>query len=174
MTWPADVTRCRIAGQLTPGICALTDVQRTFGFDTKKARGEAGEYDVATGEKNAEFTLTIELYDEDDLSEWLVFAPVVTEAPKDKALDFWHPTTQAAGITSVTVRNVTAPTAREPGGPLVVVVKLKRFTPKPKESLGRPKGGAAKPGATTVKDEQDKEIDRLLEQERNLSRRNQQ
>lgn len=168
---PTDITFATVAGQRTPGTLTIKGLHREWKSDSKEARGSAGEYYQETGEKNTEFELVISLWNAQDWLDWYAWIPVIDNATKEKALDFWHPLAAETNITEVTRVKVMRPEADGNGGPDVARITLRKFTPKPKtDQLARPKGATRK-GQTTVEDAQDVEIRRLLEQEKALSDR---
>jgi hypothetical protein len=162
MIKPQNVTFVTANGAPSPGIAFVRDAIRRWGQEIKKARGQAGGFIVSTGEEIVDAVIRIQLYTQAELDAWTDWVKIWDNNPPNKAIEVWHPTLVDRNIRNVVPLEVGSPMQESPRGPNVATIKIRKFTPKPVASLGRPTSAAKKPAA---EDAQDAELRRLLEEE---------
>lgn len=108
----------RIVGARSPGLAEVKKATQPRKWDKRLGYGLSGSFPVFRGRDLTEFDVIIRLIDDQDWLDWNNWKPIV-EAPPfgkfPKALDIWHPWTEAAKIKSCVVVNVGQPEMDEYG-----------------------------------------------------------
>jgi len=155
-------------GRRSPGIAEFpSGASAPRKWDPRKGYGLSGGGIVYTGDDLAKFTVRISLFSDDDWTAWDAFAPLVLKPPsgtKPKAMDIWHPITEAFLIRSVVVEDLTGPTQSD-AGVWAWEVKFIQYRP-PKPAIAKPTASTAKP--EPPKSANDILIDRLSSQFQSL------
>jgi hypothetical protein len=167
-----------IAGRDTPGVATVTGLDRERKWDHKEGPGASGETSTFRGKRNVEPVVKIKLFETEAYDEYLSLMDYLeTFADSGKAVDFWHPSAEAAKCRSVTITSLGPPVAIKEGDALFeATIKLREYSPPPKTNAtkspngskqGTAKGGsgAAQPPALT---EAEREAARLLEEARRI------
>lgn len=129
-----------VEGKRSPGVATLSGHDREFGWDVKKAQGQAGAAITRTSEDLAEFTVKFDLTDRDDFNAWPAFQKhleqSVTRAQTTKALAIYHPDLARNRITSVVVKKIGGIVHDDKGGQSVTVAFIEYAPPKKKKPAG--------------------------------------
>lgn len=180
---PSLYERAALAGKLTPGIIGrggVTGWDREQDWDIKKAKGKQGATMTDQGSAPTSGAIEIQLWRTGespdfvhDFDDWENdYRPMLeTARVKGEALVVGHPIINGAGVTSVVVKKI-GPLTDKGRGLWTVKVELLEFL-KPKAAGGTPSaakpggwtgGGSASKGEPSAQDEQDKEIEKLIEE----------
>lgn len=139
-----------LAGVSSPGKVTISGHDRVYGWDVKKAPGQAGASTTRTSEDPIEFTCSFYLVqdlavDVDDFADWDDFATLITSTvagQKPKALDIYHPDLAAVDIGSVVLKSFGGVVHDGKGGQTIAVKFLEYKPPKP--SGGSPNGSSTR------------------------------
>lgn len=173
MAWnPLDdpIDHFTLGGQRSPGVAEIIGLGSPRKWDEKKGYGTSGATLVYAGDGLVAFSAKVYLTTRADWNDWHAFAPLVERSPKGdkpKALDIWHPQTEAKDIRSVIVEDVLGPSRDGDDGRWQVEIKFKQYRA-PKPALSKPKGSSSNAG-NTQEDERDKLIRELTQQVKDLA-----
>jgi len=184
---PLPYNRVYIGGILVPCTWASVSVpKREYDWDVKRGPGIAGSIITYRGHKPIEFTVTFHVQGLDlaqlrqtwsELSATLRSLDYSRPGATPTPYDFLHPTLAELGVTSVVLKSWT-PVVAQDGQPLdfQAVVEFMEYSPPPKTNVtstptGNPGGGkAGQGGGDTAQSEQDKELQRALEDAKNATK----
>ena len=159
-----------LAYRQSPGIAEFpSGASSPRKWDKRKGYGVSGGGLVYVGDDLAAFVVKIRLIDSADWQAWEAFSPLLIKAPagqSPKAMDFWHPITEAHGISSVVVEDFVGPVQTDTGE-WSWDIKFLTFR-LPKAALAKPAASATKP--TPPKSDGDLLIERLEKQVQDLAR----
>lgn len=133
----------RITGLRSPGLAEVRKAATPRKWDKRLGYGLSGSFPIFRGRDLAEFEIVIRLTEDEDWEDWANWKSLVEVPPFGKfpkALDIWHPWTEAAKIRSCVVVNVSQP---EPDdyGTFTVTIPMLEWR-KPVIELAKPEGSA--------------------------------
>lgn len=133
----------RVTGSRSPGLAEVKKASTPRKWDKRLGYGLSGSFPIFRGRDLAEFDVIIRLTEDEDWIDWNSWKPLVEVPPFGrfpKALDIWHPWTEAAKIGSCVVVNVSQPEPDEYGTFTVTIPMLEWR--RPKLDLAKPDGAA--------------------------------
>lgn len=135
----------RVTGFRSPGLAEVRKASTPRKWDKRQGYGLSGSFPVYRGRDLAQFDVILRLTEDEDWIDWNNWKPLV-EAPPfgkfPKALDIWHPWTEAAKIRSCVVIDVAEPEPDDYGTYTVTIPMLEWRAPiidivKPEASKGQ-------------------------------------
>lgn len=163
----APVNYVLIAGKKSPGIAIVEKAAATQKWDQAQGYALSGAVSRYTGDQLSEFIVRIQLWTVQDWSDWETFKTVVEKPPRGvrpRALEFWHPYTEALGISSIVVKERSQPVPILDETVFEITLSLMQYRrPTPQYS--------APPAAKTAEplDEGDRQILELMNQTDDLA-----
>ena len=166
-----------LGGQLSPGVCEVSEFKRAHEWDQKKGKGTLGATATYVGRPLAKGSIKFKLWTSLHFQQWDLFRQLFQYDPTKQnvtGVGIYHPSLADIGITSVVCESI-GNIVHEGDGLYSVTVELLEYAPPPKASAvstpttskttttiapGSPPGAPPDP----VADAQQKEIKTLLQQ----------
>ena len=107
---PVDVVR--IGGVNTPGIAIVAGANSPRRWDIRRGYAYTGEIAVFRGNKLAEFSVLVQLWEAEHFDEWREFIQPLLRPPIGRAsrhFDIVHPVTESVGISQIRIIDVLPP-----------------------------------------------------------------
>lgn len=174
---PQDWDVITLGGQVSPGICKVSEFPRAHEWDQKKGKGTLGATLTYVGRPLAKGSITFRLWTSLHFQQWDLFRPLFKYDPTKttaQGVDIYHPSLVDVEINSVVCEEI-GNIIHAGDGLYTITVKLVEYAPPPKASaVSTPTtskttttlGPGSPPGAPPdpVADAQQKEIQRLMQQ----------
>lgn len=135
----------RVVGSRSPGLAEVKKASTPRKWDKRLGYGLSGSFPIFRGRDLAQFDVILRLTEDEDWIDWNNWKPLVEAPPFGKfakALDIWHPWTEAAKIKSCVVIDVLEPEPDEFGTYTITIQMLEWRRPtielsKPEASKGQ-------------------------------------
>jgi len=117
----------RVVGARSPGLAEVRKASTPRKWDKRLGYGLSGSFPVYRGRDLAQFEVLLRLTEPEDWIDWENWKPLVEAPPFGKfakALDIWHPWTEAAKIRSCVVIDVSQPEPDEFGTYTITIPML--------------------------------------------------